>query len=103
MKRAPKELSLVSKDDRFTPFEKSVYRVICSIPKGETRSYGWVARRLGRHGAARAVGNALNKNPYTVAIPCHRVINGDGSLGGYSKGVRVKKSLLTAEYLTKRE
>ena len=80
-----------------TEFEKKVYRVVARIPKGEVRSYKWVALRIGRPRACRAVGNALNKNPYPVIIPCHRVIKSDGSLGGFAKGAAAKKRLLRRE------
>jgi len=80
-----------------TKFEKAVYGVVMEIPLGQTRSYGWVARRLHRPQSARAVGNALNKNPYAPFIPCHRVIASDGSLGGYSVGLRKKMELLRRE------
>jgi O-6-methylguanine DNA methyltransferase len=78
-------------------FEKAVYGAVLRIPKGETRSYAWVARAIDRPKAARAVGNALNKNPYPGPIPCHRVIRSDGSIGGYAKGVRAKRKLLKGE------
>ncbi len=80
-----------------TPFQKKVYRVVLSIPSGEVRTYKWVARKIGNPRASRAVGQALKRNPYTVKIPCHRVIKSDGSLGGYSKGARMKKRLLKEE------
>ena len=67
------------------------------IPPGEVRSYKWVAARAGAPRASRAVGSALNKNPYPVVIPCHRVIKSDGSIGGYSKGAALKKRLLDSE------
>jgi methylated-DNA-[protein]-cysteine S-methyltransferase len=79
-----------------TDFERAVWRIIQTIPYGETRSYGWVAARLGKRGA-RAVGQALARNRLPVIIPCHRVVASDGSLGGYSGGVDVKKSLLRLE------
>lgn len=97
MRDQPKELSTILKDRRFTDFEKAVYRAACRIPKGQTRSYAWVAKAVGAPGGARAVGNALNKNPYPGPIPCHRVIRSDGSLGGYAKGPEAKRRLLEAE------
>ncbi len=60
-----------------------VLGAVRAIPRGETASYGEVARRIGRTGAARAVGGAVGRNPVGLVIPCHRVIAGDGSLGGY--------------------
>ncbi len=85
------------KSNSLTDFEKAVYGAVLEIPLGETRSYAWVAARIGRPGAARAVGNALNKNPYAPFVPCHRVVAADGSLGGYSGGLAEKKTLLEKE------
>ncbi|RJQ43805.1 MAG: methylated-DNA--[protein]-cysteine S-methyltransferase [Nitrospiraceae bacterium] len=81
-----------------TEFEKKVWSVLKKIPFGETRTYKWVAEKIGKPAAARAVGQALSKNPIPIVIPCHRVIESDGSLGGYSSGVEVKKRLLEMEY-----
>jgi len=80
-----------------TEFEKKVYLAVSGIPKGEVRSYKWVAKAVGRPGSARAVGNALNRNPYAPTVPCHRVVKSDGSIGGYSKGIKSKKKLLKRE------
>lgn len=80
-----------------TAFEKKVYRAVSKIPKGEVRSYKWVARQIGKPRACRAVGNALNKNPYAPTVPCHRVVKSDGSLGGFAKGVKAKARLLASE------
>ena len=85
------------KKSLLTSFQKKVYKAVGNIPKGEVRTYGWVARKIGRPRASRAVGQALKRNPYTITIPCHRVIKSDGSLGGYSKGVSMKKRLLREE------
>lgn len=85
---------------KFTPFEIKVYKATKTIPKGRVRSYKWVAEKIGRPKAWRAVGNALNKNPHSVIIPCHRVVKSDGSLGGFAKGAREKLRLLKAEGLT---
>lgn len=87
----------IFKDKNLTHFQKKVYKVVANIPYGEVRSYKWVAQRIGKPKASRAVGQALKKNPYTVIIPCHRVIRSDGLLGGYSKGTKVKKRLLHKE------
>jgi methylated-DNA-[protein]-cysteine S-methyltransferase len=97
MEKRPKALSRILKDKNFTDFEKDVYKTICAIPRGEVRSYGWIAKRLGRSGASRAVGNALNKNPYPGPIPCHRVTKSDGSIGGYSRGISLKRKMLESE------
>ena len=81
-----------------TPFLQQVWRCAREIPYGETRSYAWLARRAGYPGAARAVGQAMARNPAPPVVPCHRVIGADGSLGGYSGGgVEVKRRLLTGE------
>ena len=80
-----------------TPFEEAVYAVIRRIPRGQTRSYRWVAERLGRPNASRAVGNALHRNPFAPRVPCHRVVRSDGSLGGYAGGPAKKRRLLAAE------
>jgi methylated-DNA-[protein]-cysteine S-methyltransferase len=88
----PDKLDLSSATD----FQRQVWRVTQTIPYGETRSYGWVAERLAKRGAARAVGQALARNRLPVIIPCHRVLASDG-LGGYSGGVGVKESLLRRE------
>ena len=82
-----------------TSFEEAVYAVVRRIPRGETRSYRWVAKRLGNPGLARAVGNALRRNPYAPAVPCHRVVRSDGSLGGYAGGPAKKRALLKREGL----
>ncbi len=82
---------------RLTAFQRAVYRTICRIPKGQTRSYQWVARHIGRPRAARAVGQALQHNPFAPEVPCHRVIKADGSLGGYARGLARKRALLRKE------
>ncbi len=79
------------------PFERSVWEVDRSIPYGETRTYSWVASRLGMPKAARAVGQALAKNPLPIIIPCHRVICSNGDLGGFSGGRDWKRRLLEIE------
>ncbi len=80
-----------------TPFQLRVYKVVKRIPKGEVRSYRWVAERLGNPQLARAVGQALTRNPWPETVPCHRVIRSDGSLGGYAWGVSKKRRLLARE------
>ena len=67
------------------------------IPRGQTRSYGWVAQRIGKPRAVRAVGAACGANPVPVIIPCHRVIASDGSLGGFGGGLPMKRRLLALE------
>ncbi len=67
-------------------WDRAVLEAVRSVPWGATSSYGAVAAAIGRRGAARAVGGAIGRNPISLAIPCHRVIAGDGSLGGYGGG-----------------
>ncbi len=81
-----------------THFEKKVYTVVKKIPFGKTRTYAWVAEKTGCPAASRAVGNALNKNPFPIIVPCHRVVHSDGSLGGYALGKDLKKKLLEIEH-----
>ena len=80
-----------------TPFQRQVWQALIDIPRGETRSYAWVARRVGRPRSARAVGQAVGSNPLPVLIPCHRVLASDGSLGGYGGGLEMKEELLSLE------
>jgi methylated-DNA-[protein]-cysteine S-methyltransferase len=84
-----------------TEFEKKVWQTLREIPYGETRTYKWLAERIGKPHACRAVGNALGKNPIPIIFPCHRVIETDGSIGGYSLGTDMKRRLLEIEYYTK--
>ena len=83
----------------YPPFYQAVWKACCAIPKGQVRTYGWIARKIGKPGAARAVGMALGKNPFAPAVPCHRVVGADGRLTGYSGagGVKTKRRLLKAE------
>ena len=80
-----------------TAFQKQVWRKLASIPYGETRSYAWLARSVKRPKAHRAVGNANGKNPLSILLPCHRVIQSNGDLGGYSGGLHIKRYLLELE------
>jgi methylated-DNA-[protein]-cysteine S-methyltransferase len=82
-----------------TPFQQKVWRALMTIPRGETRSYGWVAQQIGKPKASRAVGAACGANPVPVIVPCHRVIAGDGSLGGFGGGLPMKRRLLLSEGL----
>lgn len=82
-----------------TEFEKKVYLAVSKIPRGETRSYKWVAAKIGKPNAYRAIGNALNRNPYIGKVPCHRVIRSDGPIGGFANGIRRKRELLKSELL----
>ncbi len=80
-----------------TDFQKRVWRHLLDIPIGETRTYSEIARRLGRPGAARAVGRANATNPFPIVVPCHRVIGADGTLTGYAGGLPLKRGLLALE------
>ncbi len=84
-------------DMRGTPFEKRVWSKLAKIPYGQTRSYKEIARATGHSKAFRAVGNANGKNPLPLIIPCHRVIESNGGLGGFGHGIKVKKRLLDFE------
>jgi O-6-methylguanine DNA methyltransferase len=84
-------------DIRATPFQFAVWQELCAIPWGATRSYGEIARRLGRPDASRAVGHANGSNPLAIIIPCHRAIGADGSLTGYRWGLEYKRRLLDHE------
>ncbi len=80
-----------------TPFQQAVWEATRAIPYGETHSYEWIARRIGKPKAARAVGQALNRNPFPIIVPCHRVISKSGSLTGFNCGLDVKRRLLALE------
>ncbi|HEY2842762.1 MAG TPA: methylated-DNA--[protein]-cysteine S-methyltransferase [Bryobacteraceae bacterium] len=80
-----------------TEFQRKVWRKLQEIPYGETISYGELARRVGNPKASRAVGSANGKNQIPIVIPCHRVIAGDGGLGGFGGGLSVKEKLLALE------
>ncbi len=80
-----------------TPFRAAVWKQTQLIPYGETRSYQWVAKKVGKPGGARAVGQAVGANPLLIVVPCHRVIASDGGLGGFGGGLEMKKRLLAME------
>lgn len=80
-----------------TGFQRDVWRAMREIPYGETRTYGWIAQKIGKPGAARAVGNACGANPLPIIQPCHRVVASDGSPGGFSGGIPLKLKLLRLE------
>jgi methylated-DNA-[protein]-cysteine S-methyltransferase len=94
------DLSTIALDlDRVPPFHRRVYEVTRAIPPGATLSYGDVAERVGVPGAARAVGQALGRNPFAIVVPCHRVLAAGGKVGGFSAngGVTTKLRLLSLE------
>jgi methylated-DNA-[protein]-cysteine S-methyltransferase len=80
-----------------TPFQRRVWRALREIPPGRTATYGELADRLGRPGAARAVGAANGLNPISIVVPCHRLVGADGSLTGYAGGLERKRFLLELE------
>lgn len=81
----------------YTPFQRRILAVVAGIPYGTVRSYRWVAEACGNPRLARAVGGVMRSNRTPVVIPCHRVVGQDGSLGGYSGGLAVKRYLLGLE------
>lgn len=82
-----------------TSFQKKVWKTLLKIPRGEVRTYAWVAQQIGTPKAVRAVGSAVGKNPFAPQVPCHRVVRSDGGLGGYSGagGLKKKVQLLKKE------
>lgn len=84
-------------DPRGTDFQCSVWRALCDIPYGETRSYLDVAQAIGNPKAVRAVGSANGRNPLPIVVPCHRVIGSNGSLTGFGGGLENKQLLLALE------
>ena len=81
-----------------TPFQREVWKALIALPFGETVSYGALAERLGRPGAARAVGRANATNPIALVVPCHRVVGASGALTGYAGGLELKRALLDFEH-----
>jgi len=84
-------------DFKGTPFQKRVWSALAKIPYGQTRSYGDIARAIGHPQAFRAVGNANGRNSIPLIIPCHRVIESSGGMGGFGHGIEVKRRLLDFE------
>ena len=80
-----------------TEFASKVWKEMSAIPYGEVRTYGELAKAIGRPGAARAVGQACNRNPIPIIVPCHRVVGTGGKLTGYAGGLTLKKRLLELE------
>ncbi len=86
----------VLRSREITEFQRKVYLELLNVPAGQTITYGELARRVGCR-SARAVGQALHRNPFAPDVPCHRVIASDGSLGGYAFGIEKKRELLQQE------
>ena len=86
-----------------TKFMKEVWTALQEIPYGQTRTYGQIAKRIGKPKAARAVGMANHRNPIPIITPCHRVIGSTGKLVGYALGMEMKEFLLTLEGIDKNE
>ena len=80
-----------------TELQRHIWLALREIPRGETRSYGWLARRVGHPSAARAIGAAVGSNPIPLWLPCHRVVASDGSLHGFGGGLAMKQALLELE------
>lgn len=93
--RQPFELPLDL--DQGTPFQQQVWRRLLDIPAGQTISYGTLAAQIGRPTAVRAVAAAVGRNPFSIVVPCHRVIGADGALTGYAGGLPRKVALLQGE------
>lgn len=74
-----------------TEFQRQVLEVTATIPRGQVRTYGWLARRVGKTGATRAVGSTMARNPLPLIVPCHRVVRSDGLIGNYSLGGNDRK------------
>ncbi len=99
-----RDLSTVALDmDRVPAFHRRVYEAARTIPPGRTRTYGEIATRLGAPGAARAVGQALGRNPFAIVVPCHRVLAAGGRVGGFSArgGTTTKLRMLALEGVRK--
>ena len=86
-----------------TEFQVKAWRALCRIPFGKTITYGQQASNIKKPKAFRAVGSANGKNPIPIIVPCHRVVASDGSLGGYSLGLKMKKQLLALEGVSEAE
>lgn len=84
-------------DMRGTGFQRNVWEALLAIPFGETRSYGQLAKQIGKPSASRAVGAANGKNPLSIIVPCHRVIGSTGKLTGFAGGMQTKAQLLSME------
>lgn len=77
--------------------DEQIYKKLLEVPKGKITTYGELAKAVGFTNGQRAVGKIMNKNPYPVIIPCHRVVKSDGKIGGYAYGEEIKKNMLQKE------
>ena len=77
--------------------DKKIYKKLLEVPRGKITTYGDLAKAVGLKNGQRAVGKIMNKNPYPVIIPCHRVVKSDGKIGGYAYGEEIKSDMLTRE------
>ena len=77
--------------------EQMVYKELIQVPKGQITTYGELAKAVGLKNGQRAIGRIMNKNPYPAIVPCHRVVNSNGKIGGYAYGIDVKTNMLTKE------
>ncbi|GFN41684.1 MAG: methylated-DNA--protein-cysteine methyltransferase [Marine Group I thaumarchaeote] len=77
--------------------EQMVYKKLIQVPKGQITTYGELAKAVGLKNGQRAIGRIMNKNPYPAIVPCHRVVNSNGKIGGYAYGIDVKTNMLTKE------
>ncbi len=87
-------------DLRVGEFNADVLRELARVPYGHTDTYGSLATKAGKPGAARAVGTVMNRNPIPIVLPCHRIVGANGSLTGYAGGLEVKRHLLQLEAAT---
>jgi methylated-DNA-[protein]-cysteine S-methyltransferase len=101
--RLPSEV--LKKMREYPEFSRKVWQACARIPKGQVRTYGWIAREIGNPRSARAVGQALARNPFAPLVPCHRVVGADGGLTGFSAkgGLKAKRRLLEREGAIRRE
>ena len=77
--------------------DKLVYKKLLQVPKGKVTTYGELAKAVGLKNGQRAIGKIMNKNPYPAIVPCHRVVNSNGKIGGYAYGQNIKSNMLTKE------
>lgn len=80
-----------------TKFQEKIYKILKKVPSGKVTTYGILAKQAGVPKASRAVGNALNVNPYAPDVPCHRVVRSDGTIGGFASGTKNKTRILKTE------